>query len=76
MKFKIVSFKDQVPELEVFKKFMEWQNIPYKLIIDFGLVMETTKGFPCILVYLDESLIAIGFFEFLDYIYKKGLKLI
>lgn len=77
MKFKIISFKENLPELEVYKSFLKWQNCSYKLVIDMGFVLKTARGKPAILVYHGDELIATDFFDFIDYFNNKwGFKLI
>jgi len=76
MKFKIISFKENLPELEVYKSFLIWQNCSYELVVDPGFVLKTTRGKPTLLVYHKDELIATDFFNFIDYFNKIGFKLV
>lgn len=76
MKFKIISFRENIQELDVLKKFLEWQNCTYEVKIDFQQAMKIALGTPTVIVYHKDELAAIGFFEFIEYFDKMGFRLL
>jgi hypothetical protein len=73
MTLTISYFKDSAhPEVPIMCRLLDWQEINYDLLHAPKEVMlaSKAKGTPCIIY--DGEIVAVGFFELVDWIRKEG----